>query len=249
MTMIRFALAALVSLTLAPFAAAQASGSQTTVRGDWIALGDVAPVTGEAAAILVGPAPPPGQTLALDPAFLVSVAKKSGVILAIPLDKPIWVTRAAGNATPAKAANVARPANTAPLLGGEAQEAEILILVRDVARGQRISDADIDWAPASSIRAARNSVSDMDLALGMEAKRALKTGQPLQPSDIRRPALIRKGEPVKLVYSSPGLKLTVDGQAQADAGKGENVRVLNTFSKRTIDAVAAAEGEAHVARR
>jgi flagella basal body P-ring formation protein FlgA len=199
--------------------------------------------------ILVGPAPPPGQTLALDPAFLISVAKKSGVILAIPLDKPIWVTRDAGNAKPAKAGNVARPANTTPPLGGETQEAEILILVRDVARGQRITDADIDWAPASSVRAARNSVADVDLALGMETKRALKAGQPLQINDIRQPALIRKGEPVKLIYSSPGLKLMVDGQAQADAGKGESVRVLNTYSRRTIDAVAVADGEAHVTRR
>jgi flagellar basal body P-ring formation protein FlgA len=243
MAMIRFALLALASFAFVPLADAQ-----TAVKGDWIALGDVAPVTGDAAAILVGPSPPPGQTLALDPAFLVSVAKKSGVILAIPLDKPIWVTRITGNATPAKAANVARPANPAPQIGGNAQEAEILVLVRDVARGQRITDADIDWAPASSARAARNSVADIDLALGMETKRSLKAGQPLQASDIRRPALIRKGEPVKLIYASPGLKLTVDGQAQADAGKGETVRVLNTFSKRTIDAVAAAEGEAHVRR-
>ena len=244
MVMIRVALLAFAALAAAPFA-----GAQTAVKGDWIALGDVAPVTGEAAAILVGPAPPPGQTLALDPAFLISVARKSGVILAIPLDKPIWVTRAAGNATPAKTANVARQANTTQLLGGETQEAEIIVLVRDVARGQRITDADIDWAPASTVRAARNGVSNVDLALGMETRRALKAGQPLQANDIRQPALIRKGEPVKLIYSSPGLKLTVDGQAQADASKGESVRVLNTYSKRTIDAVAAAEGEAHVTRR
>jgi len=244
MAMIRITLLALASLVLAPLAAAQ-----TVVKNDWIALGDVAPVTGDAAAILVGPAPPPGQTLALDPAFLISTAKKSGVILALPLDKPILVTRATGNATPARTANVARPANPAQQIGGDTREAEIIILVRDVARGQRITDADVDWAPASSARAVRNGMDDIDLALGKEAKRALKAGQPLQASDLKQPALIRKGEPVKLVYASPGLRLTVDGQAQADAGKGETVRVLNTFSKRTIDAVAAAEGEAHVTRR
>ena len=244
MAMVRFALLALTALALAPLAAAQ-----STVKGDWIALGDVAPVTGDAAAILVGPAPPPGQTLALDPAFLVSVARKSGVILAIPLDKPIWVIRETGNATPANVANAARPANPAPQIGGDSRDAEIIVLVRDVARGHRITDADIDWAPASSVRAARNGVAGMDVALGMETKRSLKAGQPLQASDLKQPALIRKGEPVTLIYSSPGLKLMVDGQAQADAGKGESVRVLNTYSKRTIDAVAAAEGEAHVTRR
>jgi flagella basal body P-ring formation protein FlgA len=88
----------------------------------------------------------------------------------------------------------------------------------------------------------------MDLVLGMETKRALKSGQMLQTTDLKQPTLIRKGQPVKLVYASPGLKLTVDGQAQEDAGKGEAVRVLNTYSKRTIDAVATADGEARVTR-
>lgn len=247
--MIRFAALFSVVLAAAPLAGAQTSGSQTEVQGDWIALGDVVPVTGEAAAILIGPSPPVGQTLALDPVFLVSVAKKSGVILAIPLDKPIWVTRATGNATPAKVANPARPANAAPTIHGESEEAEVLVLLRDLARGQRIAEGDVDWAPASSTRAARNGATDIDLVVGMEVKRSLKAGQPLQSSDLKQPTLIRRGEPVKLVYASPGLTLTVEGQAQGDAGKGESVRVLNTYSKRTIDAVADAAGEAHVTRR
>jgi flagellar basal body P-ring formation protein FlgA len=237
------ALAFLAALAFAP-----AAFAQVTVKGEWISLGDVAPVTGEAADILIGPAPPPGEKLALDPVFLTSVAKRSGVIIALPLDQPIWVTR--GTAPAAKQANVARPANPAPVIGGQASApAEILVLVRDVARGHRIGDADIDWAEPATARAGRNSLNDIDLVLGMEAKRPLKAGQPILSSDIKTPALIRKGQPVKLIYSSPGLKLTVDGQAQGDAGKGESVRVLNTFSKRTIEAVAQADGEAHVVTR
>ncbi len=96
--MLRAAALALIALALAPLAAAQRP-STIGIRGDWITLGDVAPVTGEHAGILLGPAPPPGQTLALDPAFLIATAKKAGVILAIPLDQPVMVTRAAGNAT------------------------------------------------------------------------------------------------------------------------------------------------------
>lgn len=242
--MIRLAAVLAVIVLAVPLAVAQ-----TQVRGDWITLGDVAPVTGEAATILIGPSPPAGQTLALDPAFLVSVAKKSGVILAIPLDQPIWVVREAGNATPARPANVARPANQAPAIAGEKQEAEILVLLRDIDRGQRIAEGDLDWAPAASARAARNVATDIGLVVGMELRRSLKAGQPLQTSDLKQPTLIRRGEPVRLIYASPGLTLTVDGQAQGDAGKGESVRVLNTYSKRTIDAVAEAEGEAHVTRR
>ncbi|RYY96096.1 MAG: hypothetical protein EON61_21785, partial [Alphaproteobacteria bacterium] len=71
--MIRIAALALSVLMLAPFAVAQRTGVKM-IGGDWITLGDVAPVTGEHAGILLGPAPPVGQTLALDPAFLIATA-------------------------------------------------------------------------------------------------------------------------------------------------------------------------------
>ncbi|HEV7693150.1 MAG TPA: flagellar basal body P-ring formation chaperone FlgA, partial [Hyphomonadaceae bacterium] len=151
----------------------------------------------------------------------------------------------------AKAANVARAANPAPqigapLAGGKADSGEAIVLIRDVARGQRISDDDVDYSDKDM--PGRFVISDMALAVGMEAKRGLKAGQPLQVSDVKQPALIKKGEPVKLVYASPGLRLVVEGMAQNDAGKGESVRVLNSYSKRTIEAVAAAPGEARVSR-
>jgi flagellar basal body P-ring formation protein FlgA len=246
MIMIRILAALVAFLMFAPIAVAQTA---KTIKGEWISLGDVTPVTGEAAAILIGPAPPAGETLALDPAFLISVAKKSGVILALPLDQPIWVTRSTGNARPANVANPARQANQAPQIGGAAEEAQVLILIRDVARGQRLSEADLDWAPASTARTVRNGPTDMALAIGMETKRSLKAGQPLQSSDLKTASVIKKGDPVKLVYATRGLRLTVEGLAQNDAGKGEAVRVLNSYSKRTIEAVAYADGEARVLQR
>jgi flagella basal body P-ring formation protein FlgA len=249
--MIRAALVSALFLALTP-----AAHAQIAVKGEWISLGDVAPVTGEAATVLIGPAPPPGQKLALDPVFIVSVAKKSGVILALPLDQPIWVTRSAGNAPPAKEATVAKAANSAPqigsapLAGGKQDQTagEMIILLRDVGRGQRISEGDLGWSDKAAMTA-RNGVTDMALAIGMEAKRPLKSGQPLQSADFKQPDLIKKGQPVKLIYASRGLKLTVDGLAQNDAARGESVRVLNSYSKRTIDAVAMASGEAHVSRQ
>jgi flagella basal body P-ring formation protein FlgA len=250
--MMRILAAALTALiAFAPLASAQLAGAPAakTIKGEWISLGDVAPVTGEAAGVLIGPAPPPGQTLALDPAFLVSVAKKSGVTLALPLDQPIWVTRSTGNAPPANVANAARAANPARQVASTAEEAQVLILIRDVARGQRLAEGDLDWAPASSVRGVRSGPADMDLAVGMEAKRSLKAGQPLQTGDIKTPAVIKKGDPVKLVYATRGLRLTVDGLAQNDAAKGESVRVLNVYSKRAIEAVAYADGEARVMQR
>jgi flagella basal body P-ring formation protein FlgA len=231
-------------LLLAPLAVAQRTGAKV-IGGDWITLGDVAPVTGEHAGILLGPSPPLGQTLALDPAFLIATAKNAGVILAIPLDQPIMVTRGTGNATPAPVANTARVAKPASQIAGAQQAMQVLVLVRDVPRGHVISSGDVNWEDASPTRIVRNG-AEMQDAVGMEVRRALKAGQPVLSQDLRPPTVIRKGEPVKLVYISAGVRLSVDGIAQSEAAKGESVRVLNSYSKRTVEAVAEASGEARV---
>lgn len=240
------AIALLLALVLAaPLAVAQRTGVKV-IGGDWITLGDVAPVTGEHAGILLGPAPPPGETLSLDPAFLVATAKKAGVILAIPLDEPVMVMRSTGNAKPAPVANPARPANPASQIAGTPQAAQVLVFVRDVPRGHVIGAFDIDWEDAVPGRLIRNG-ADMD-AVGKEVRRPIKAGQPVLANDLKQPAVIRKGEQVKIVYVSTGVRLTVDGIAQNEAAKGEPVRVLNSYSKRTIEAVAEAAGEARVNR-
>jgi flagella basal body P-ring formation protein FlgA len=241
--MIRIAALALGLVILAAPAAAQRAPKP--VSGDWITLGDVAPVTGTAAGILIGPTPPAGQTLSLDPAFLIATAKGAGVILAIPLDQPVMVTRSAGNATIAPPANVARPANPARQIGQPAQAgAEILVLVRDITRGEVITANDVELQAQPAGRTLRSV--DMDAAIGTEARRTLKAGQPVQASDIKAASVIRKGDPVAIVYTAPGVRLSVDGVAQNEAAMGQPVRVLNSYSKRSIDAVATGHGEASV---
>lgn len=241
--MIRIAALFLAVLLAAPLAVAQRTGVKT-IGGDWITLGDVAPVTGQHAGILLGPSPPPGQTLALDPAFLIATAKKAGVILAIPLDEPVMVTRATGNATPAPVANPARTANPAAQVSSTQSAGQVLVFQRDVQRGQLITSNDVSWEDAVPGRTIRNG-ADMT-AIGMESRRPIKAGQPVLSNDLKSPSVIRKGEQVKIVYVSTGVRLTVDGVAQNEAAKGEPVRVLNSYSKRTIDAIAEASGEARV---
>ena len=242
-----------IALALAPVATAQ-----VVVRGDWVTLGDVAPVTGDAAKVLLAPSPAAGQTLSLDPKFLVEAARRSDIVLAIPLDLPILVSRTGGGAPQARQAAVAKSAPLAPQaavavaspagLAGPPVAGWIIVLVHDVARGAKISAADVEWAASPSGVHGRNTPEDIDTVVGQEARRLLKAGQPVQTADLKSPTVIRKGDPVRLVYASEGLRLSVDGQAQGDAAAGESVRVLNRYSKRSIDAVATAEGEARVSR-
>jgi flagellar basal body P-ring formation protein FlgA len=234
-----------LAVLLAPAAAAQIA-----VDDEWVRLGDVAPVAGEAAAVLLAPTPPAGETLALDPAFIIAVAKRSGVVVALPLGEPVWVTRPGAAAPVAPVARSAPQAPVAPVAhGGPASSGppgHVLVLVTDKARGEVLSAADLDWAPARP--GARNALTHAEAAVGRALRRPLKAGAPLLASDIEAPAVVRKGDPLKLVYASPGLKLTVDGVAQSNAAEGEKLRVLNTHTRRSVDAIAVAPGEARIAR-
>ena len=55
---------------------------------------------------------------------------------------------------------------------------------------------------------------------------------------------IHRGEPVMLVYEAPGMQLSMRTRAMTDGAVGQAVRLLNTASNRTIDAVVTGPGAA-----
>ncbi|OQW61910.1 MAG: hypothetical protein A4S17_14565 [Proteobacteria bacterium HN_bin10] len=57
-------------------------------------------------------------------------------------------------------------------------------------------------------------------------------------------AAIRRGETVNLVYQMPGMSLSMRARALEDGAVGQGIRLLNTASNRTIDAVVTGPGSA-----
>lgn len=57
-------------------------------------------------------------------------------------------------------------------------------------------------------------------------------------------AAVRRGESVTLVYEAPGMSLSMRARALEDGAVGQSVRLLNTSSNRTIDAVVTGPGAA-----
>ena len=121
-----------------------------------------------------------------------------------------------------------------------------LVLVRDVPRGGVITDGDLGWQAANPSRPVRNAV-DADAAVGLEARRALKAGQPLpgyRSQGAGRDPQGRTGEAgLRFGGRAPDRRWA---SHRTTPRKGEGVRVLNTYSKRTVEAVAAGHGEARV---
>jgi len=74
-------------------------------------------------------------------------------------------------------------------------------------------------------------------ATGLAARHALRPGQPLAAGDLMKPEIIQRSDNVTMIFEAPGVTLTLRGQAQESGALGDTISVLNSESKRTVQAV------------
>jgi flagella basal body P-ring formation protein FlgA len=82
--------------------------------------------------------------------------------------------------------------------------------------------------------------------MGREARRALRAGELIRESDLKRPTLVAKGANVTMVFEAPGMQLTAVGRALAEGGEGDSITVLNPTSYRQVSAVVVSAGTVRV---
>ena len=118
------------------------------------------------------------------------------------------------------------------------------VLVRPLKAGEKIAPEDIKWRPVRAARLRPDDLLDATALEGMAARRPVRANMPLRAKDFKRPATVKKGEIITLVYAVPGLRLTAQARALEDAALGAPVRVVNLKTSRTIQVVVTAPGMA-----
>ncbi len=83
-------------------------------------------------------------------------------------------------------------------------------------------------------------------AIGMEARVNLYPGRPIQPGDLRPPAVVNRNEIISLQFDHGGLLILTEGRVLDRAGIGERVRVMNLASRNTVTATVISPGLAAV---
>lgn len=124
---------------------------------------------------------------------------------------------------------------------------ELPVLTRPMAPGETIAAGDIEMIQLRSDRAGEGYATLPDELVGRTPRRPLRAGEPIRPSDVRRPLLIHKGDLVTLVLETPALRITAQGKALENGAEGAAIRIGNTRSGRVIDAVVTGPGLAAVA--
>ena len=129
-----------------------------------------------------------------------------------------------------------------PLSGRAVAMVKVPVLTRAVTRGGAIQASDITSIAMMSDAIAANVVTNPGDLVGMTADRSLRAGRPVLRHDVSHPLLVERGKPVTMIVQRGSLVISARGKALTDGAYGEVVRVLNTDSGRTIEAVATAPG-------
>ena len=91
-------------------------------------------------------------------------------------------------------------------------------------------------------------VTAADDVIGKQVRRMLSPGRPIQAQSVIQPLVVTRGDRVDIVFSDGLLSLSSPGRALGDAHRGQEVRIVNLVSNKTVTAVATGDGTVEILR-
>ena len=116
-------------------------------------------------------------------------------------------------------------------------ETSILVLRRALPRRSPVDIADVELQTRRVSGLEASFLNDAGNLKGRRLKRALPAGTPLTADVLVPDVLVRRGQQVTLLAASGPFEIRAQGQALADAGEHERVRVQNVTSRKVVEGV------------
>ena len=125
-------------------------------------------------------------------------------------------------------------------------EVQVLTLLQALPRDAIITEGDVDVVTLRRRPTGLPTLSDPMQAIGLAAKRALSEGTELRPTMLKQPVVIKRGDQTVITAGSGGLSVRMTGKALEDGVLGEQIRVQNLASKRTIQGEVQSDGSVSI---
>jgi flagella basal body P-ring formation protein FlgA len=107
---------------------------------------------------------------------------------------------------------------------------------RPIERGELLKSSDLTMVRRPKAEAGA-ALTDGNAAVGLTARHALRPDQPLAAADLMKPEIVARNDSVTIIYQVPGVTLTLRGEAKDAGAIGDTISVINTESKRVMQAV------------
>ena len=120
--------------------------------------------------------------------------------------------------------------------------AEVVVLAKPMRRGDVITKADLSSRQADLARLRKQYYLDPIGLIGQRIKRHVAGNAILTPSMIDADRLVERGARVTILSNTGSIQVRVAGKALGHGGRGDQIRVENQASGRTISAVVVDQG-------
>jgi flagella basal body P-ring formation protein FlgA len=135
-------------------------------------------------------------------------------------------------------------ASAAPGATAARGNVDVLAWARNIATGEIVQPQDLVWGKAALAPA--DAPNDPDMMVGQAARHALRAGAAVSGHDVSAVQVVKANEMVTLTFDSGGVSLALQAKALTGGAVGEMISVQNVTSKKTVQAVVTAPGQAVV---
>jgi len=110
----------------------------------------------------------------------------------------------------------------------------VFLAARPLKQNEIITQADLELRKVDITDAADRYAMRPDQIENRRVLRNVGVHQPLELKELDKPLVLKRGDPVTIVFDIPGLQVTARGQVNVDAGVGDTLGVTNVSSKKTV---------------
>ena len=112
---------------------------------------------------------------------------------------------------------------------------ELPVAAARLPAGAVMRPEDVRMARVNAANLHGEVVHTIDQIVGLQLTHPLAAGQPLAPSDLAKPTLVKRGAMVRLRLDSGGLSVTGQGVALEAGSIGDRIRVRNPGSRNILE--------------
>lgn len=123
---------------------------------------------------------------------------------------------------------------------------DVAVTRRALSADHILSANDIKLAPRDIASLRKGYLTDVTALVGQQLKSPLPMGSIIETSQFESQTLVHRGDLITLVAAVGNMEVRVRGEALANAGLGQRVKVKNTSSERIVEGIVDAAGVVRV---
>ncbi len=118
----------------------------------------------------------------------------------------------------------------------------VALTARPLNRGDVVSAADIKMVERDLATLRQGYFIDSKRPVGKVLTRRVGVNTVITPQLLEAPRLVRRGEQVVIIAEAEGIEIRATGKALGNGARGDLIRVKNSTSKKTVEAVVTGPG-------